>query len=60
MYPYKMIKEQGDRRFELQEKERKAAESLKRIRANCDHDFEDIGNGQQQCTYPECQKIKTA
>jgi len=24
----------------------------------CDHDFEDIGGGKEQCTYPECQIIR--
>jgi hypothetical protein len=24
----------------------------------CDHDWEDIGSGKQQCTYPLCQKMK--
>ena len=27
--------------------------------SNCDHDWEDIGNGKQQCNYPECQLVRT-
>ena len=26
----------------------------------CDHDWEDMGNGEKQCTYPECQKVRKA
>ena len=27
---------------------------------SCDHDWDDIRNGKEQCTYLECQKIRDA
>ena len=36
----------------------KDAEKLKRIQKNCDHDWEDIGSEELQCTYTKYQKIK--
>jgi len=28
------------------------------IMDDCDHDWEDIGMGRKQCTYPACQKVE--
>jgi len=58
MFPYSIIKQQGDRQREIDDHKKKQADSLARIQANCDHDWENIGDGQKQCTYLECQKIE--
>lgn len=29
------------------------------IPLGCDHDWEDIGVGKQQCTYPDCQVVRS-
>lgn len=31
---------------------------LEAIQEACDHDWEDIGNGRNQCTYPDCQLVE--
>lgn len=36
------------------------AVETKQIQDCCDHDWDDIGNGKEQCTYLECQKIRDA
>jgi hypothetical protein len=44
---------------EFKSKAQAQAYIVKLIISLCDHDWEDIGEGLKQCTYPECQIVQS-